>query len=126
MEKLINPNYDYDYGQLVKINKITQEFWKKLIPITEIFKEQIINIKDNINNFNYLLKKQSKEFNQDKMLKSSQKIFSEQTNKDNIKWGNYYPMKPLHQNDWLNIHNTTKYNRSFRNHKSEKWGLKNN
>ena len=116
---LLDPNYDYDYGQLLKLNKITKTFWRDLYNIMNIYKNQISNIKFNIYNFNIIKERQSRDFNQDKMLKDSQRMFSKQASIENIRWGELHPMKPLHQNDWFDVFNTTKYNRSYRRNRSE-------
>ena len=114
---LMDPNFDYDYGQLLKVNKITQNFWLEIADIMDIFKRQIYNINKNIYNFNMILKKQSyyerhnntnTDFDETKILKDSQKKFFRESGIENIKWGELHPIKPLHKKDWINVHNTTK------------------
>lgn len=116
LENVLNyDEYDYNYGQLLRLNKITSKFWSELNKASEIFNNQIDSIKYNILNFDAILNKHKamdSEFNPNKILEVSKKMFAPAANLENINWGKQHPMKPLHQNDWIDgIHNPTRFNR---------------
>lgn len=128
IEKILNDNTcDYDTYEIIRLDKITKSFWYDLQNSYQIFKDQIQNIKSNIDNFNRLLRcnstresGQTNIINQSKMLKDSQKIFIVNAERESGRWGTLFPMRPLDQRKWLKITNTTKkkYTRKTRGYPS--------
>ena len=114
--KILNGNFNYINGEIIKINKIKKKFWYEIGSASKIFIKQINNIESNIENFNKMIRykninteySRSRNQNANTILKKSQILYNDKAEKDVLEWGENNLIKPLAQKKWLNIINVTK------------------
>ena len=114
IEKILSNNkFDYENDQIINLEKIKKQFWTDIRNASKIFENQIINIGSNIENFNKLIRNKNN-FDINKIKSESMYLFKNKSERENIEWGNHYPIYVLHDRLWLNVINTTQHNINYR------------